>query len=157
MRSNPDLEPVQWFLSHEIDPNYGVKRDRPDNAGGPSYEWADALERAASKGSAAVIDILTAAGAKIKFGYSLHSAAMAGPSSRHPYSTVTQPDDFDPSRIPATAAPVAHDAVVNEREDTPHLTVACPLLYAVQSGARGASTVVARAWCRCKRDADWTA
>lgn len=132
MKSIPDVHLVQWFLSHKIDPNYGIKRDRPNKAGGPSYECADALERAASKGSVEVIDVLIAAGARIRFGYPLHIAAMVMPPDRHPYSTTTQPEDFDTSLIPAMAELVAHGADVNEREDTPHVTVEYPLLYAVQ-------------------------
>ena len=135
MKCVPDIELVQWFLAHGTDPNYGIKRDRPDKAGGPSYECADALERAASKGSAAVIDILIAAGAKIEFGHPLHIAAMVLPPNHHPYSSASQPEDFDASLIPTMAALVAHSADVNEREDTPHVTVEYPLLYAVKYSA----------------------
>lgn len=136
MRSIPNVELMQWFLSHGIDPNYGVKQGTPYKAGGPSNECADALEAAARAGSAEAIEILIAAGAKVAHGSPLHSAAGASPPAFVPYEKhALQPSDFDAGRIPAMPALVVHGADVNAKEETPHMTPAYPLVYAVQAGA----------------------
>ena len=130
----PDL--LRWFLSHGCDPNYGTKPDTPYNAGGPSYECADALEAAAQAGNAEAIEILIEAGANIAYGAPLHYAAGALPPGNTLYNVqISQPEEFDISRIPAMAALVQHGADVNQKEDTPYMTPKYPIMYAVDAGA----------------------
>lgn len=136
IRSIPDVPSMNWFLSHGMDPNHGVKRDTPSHAGGPSDECADALERAAHVGNAEAIEVLIAAGAKVAYGAPLHSAAGATPPGHAHYSAnAQQSKEFDESRIPAMAVLVANGADVNQIEDTPHMTPRIPLVYAVSVGA----------------------
>lgn len=136
MQVIPSIPLLRWFLSHGIDPNYGVKRDTSTKKGGPSHECADALEFAAYKGSAEAIEILIEAGAKITYGTPLHSAAGALPPRGTPYTDDDpQRDEFDLSRLPAMEALVKHGADVNQREITQHLTPQYPIIYAVHVGA----------------------
>lgn len=136
MRTFPNTDLLRWFLAHGIDPNYGIKLVLPSGAREPSYECADALEAAASKGSVEDVEILIAAGAKIAYGVPLHRAAGATPPGFAFYRMhASQPEDFDRSRIAVMEALVKHGADVNQKEDTPYMSPIYPIQYAVSVGA----------------------
>ncbi len=136
MESLSNLPLLRWFLSHGVDPNYGIKRDTPYRAGGPSHECADALEAAAAAGNAEAVAILLDAGAKVEYGTPLHRAAAAQPPGSAFFAKhAAQDEQFDNSRIPVMRVLVEHGADVNQLEDTPHMTPRYPVGYAVVAGA----------------------
>jgi hypothetical protein len=86
--------------------------------------------------------MLLDAGAEIRNGAPLHSAAGVCPLGLNPhYPPVTPSKKFDTSRIPVMALLVERGADVNQREETRHMVVVLyPILYAVMAGqwrARG--------------------
>ncbi|RGP71335.1 hypothetical protein FSPOR_3456 [Fusarium sporotrichioides] len=127
---------IDWFLAQGADPNLGSQQDYRDRLGGPDTSSCQALELAASQGSADLVQKLLNAGAQITNGAPLYYAAGALPPGANPHvERVTPTKEFDVSRIPVMQLLVERGAGVNDRLETRHMVPSYPIVNAVCAGA----------------------
>jgi ankyrin repeat protein len=127
---------LRWFLAQGANPNLGRQRYIRGAAAGPDTDSCAALEAAAHEGDVEAVRMLLDAGALIKNGSPLHSAARACPPGANPHTTRVVPTkEFDTSMIPVMALLVERGADVNEAEKTRYVTQQFPINHAISAGA----------------------
>ncbi|CEI66104.1 hypothetical protein FVEN_g4488 [Fusarium venenatum] len=127
---------IDWFLAQGADPNLGSQQDYRDRLGGPDTSSCQALELAATYGSADLVQKLLNAGAKITNGAPLYYAVGALPPGANPHAgRVTPTREFDVSRIPVMQLLVENGAGVNDKLETRHMVALYPIVNAVWAGA----------------------
>jgi ankyrin repeat protein len=128
---------IDWFLAHGADPNLGSQHNNWERLGGPDKHSCQALELAASQGSAHMVQKLLNAGAKITNGAPLyHAAGASPPPGANPHAgPIMLSKEFDSSRIPAMVLLVENGAGVNDKFESRHMTPQYPIVNAVMAGA----------------------
>ena len=132
-----NLPLLRWFLAHGANPNLGEERKFQDRFGGSDTNSCAALETAAYDGNVDAVRLLLDAGAEIRNGYPLKSAAAACPPGMDIHDGRVTPlsKDFDRSRIPVMALLVEHGADVNQEVKSRFVVPRYPIVYAVMAGA----------------------
>lgn len=125
---------LSWFLSHGVNPNFGVQRSGGD--GTLDTHSCAALESAAGGGNIEAVRMLLDAGAEISNGMPLHYAAGACPPGLNPHAgRVTPSKEFDVNMIPVMALLVERGADVNRAEESRHMVPRYAIVHAVMAGA----------------------
>ena len=130
-----NLPLLSWFLAHGANPNLGQQLYFKDRLGGPNTESCKALESAAYDGNVEAVRMLLDAGAEIRNGVPLHSAAGKRPPGANCHYFLPPSKDFDLSMIPVMELLVERGADVNGRDNDRHVVPRYAIARAVNAGA----------------------
>lgn len=131
-----NLPLLHWFLGNGADPNLGEQRDVRDHFGASDNDSCAALEVAAGQRNVEAVRLLLRAGAEVRHGLPLHSAAGSCPPGTNPFTDrVTPSTEFDRSRIPVMAMLVERGVDVNQAEQSRYVVPRYAIVRAVMAGA----------------------